>query len=260
MQQGLFNSDSKSSSQSPLANKSRPTSKSNYIGFEKLSGRYPFLAAAHFPSTIIWGPPGTGKTTLARVLSENSEKEFLTFSAVLSGIADLKKLIAQSQETKQLYNRESVIFIDEIHRFNKAQQDALLPHVEAGTFTLIGATTENPRSSINRALLSRMQIVELKTHTHENLLSIVNSVISKEEMEFEITFHEGTAVGVSPPNFVDLEVTYAEDAIKGDTVGTAKKKVTVETGGEVLVPLYVKQGDFIKVDLRDLSFVERVSK
>ncbi|MBL8021316.1 MAG: elongation factor P [Leptospirales bacterium] len=82
----------------------------------------------------------------------------------------------------------------------------------------------------------------------------------KEEMPFEITFYEGNAVGVSPPNFAELEVTYAEDAIKGDTVGTSRKKIKVETGGEVLVPLYVKQGDRIKIDLRDISFVERVNK
>jgi putative ATPase len=185
MQQGLFSEQGNDLSNSPLANRARPLTRDSYIGFNELTKRYPFLGNEHFPSTIIWGPPGTGKTTLARVLANNNEKEFLTFSAVLSGVAELKKLIAQCIETKQLYNKESVIFIDEIHRFNKAQQDALLPHVEAGSFTLIGATTENPRSSVNRALLSRMQIVELKSHSHQNLLAIINKTIEAEGQEFE---------------------------------------------------------------------------
>jgi len=184
LQRGLFSTNDENSTGGPLAHRARPHSREDYIGLSKLISRYPFLSSDKFPSLLIWGPPGTGKTTLARVLTEHSDKEFHTFSAVLSGIADLKKLIAEVKETKQLYGKDSVIFIDEIHRFNKAQQDALLPHVESGSFILIGATTENPRSSVNRALLSRMQIVELHTHKHENLIKILKNAAEKESQAF----------------------------------------------------------------------------
>jgi putative ATPase len=184
VQQGLFASDDENSTGSPLAHRARPLSREDYIGLGGLIKRYPFLSSDKFPSLLIWGPPGTGKTTLAKVLTEHSDKEFHTFSAVLSGVADLKKLIAEVKETKSLYGRDSVIFIDEIHRFNKAQQDALLPHVESGSFVLVGATTENPRSSVNRALLSRMQIVELKTLKHLDLVQILQRAAKLEEAQF----------------------------------------------------------------------------
>jgi len=200
LQQGLFVSKSVESTGSPLAHRARPHSRQDYIGLAPLIKRYPFLSSDQFPSLLIWGPPGTGKTTLAKVLTEHSEKEFHTFSAVLSGVAELKKLIAQVKDTKALYGKDSVIFIDEIHRFNKAQQDALLPHVESGSFVLIGATTENPRSSVNRALLSRMQIVELKTHAHQNLISILKraseleaSNFTEDEFELMATYSSGDA-------------------------------------------------------------------
>ncbi|EQC51360.1 replication-associated recombination protein A [Bacteriovorax sp. DB6_IX] len=185
MQQGLFSTNDENSTGTPLAHRARPHRREDYVGLNTLIKRYPFLSSDKFPSLLIWGPPGTGKTTLAQVLTEHSDKEFHTFSAVLSGVADLKKLIAQVKETKSLYGKDSVIFIDEIHRFNKAQQDALLPHVESGSFVLIGATTENPRSSVNRALLSRMQIVELYTHKHANLVQILVKTAQKEGVEFE---------------------------------------------------------------------------
>jgi len=170
------NSDSKNDATAPLAFKARPQNFDQYFGQEHAFKRYPFLKSNRFPSLVLFGPPGTGKTTLAFLLAENSGKDIYKFNAVLGGVNDLKKLIAQAVEGKQRFGTEAVIFIDEIHRFNKAQQDALLPYVEAGEFTLIGATTENPRSSINRALLSRVQIIELKKLSEENLLGIIERV------------------------------------------------------------------------------------
>ncbi len=198
LQQGLFNSDSPSDG--PLAHRLRPNLREDYIGLQKLVGKYPFLSREQIPSLLIWGPPGCGKTTLAHVLASNSEYNFESFSAVMGGIPELKKLMAQVKSTREEYGKKSIIFIDEIHRFNKSQQDALLPHIESGAFVLIGATTENPRSSLNRALLSRLQIVEIKNHNLNNLEQILDRAlkledisITKTEREILINFSDGDA-------------------------------------------------------------------
>ena len=164
-------------SHTPMAQAIRPESKEKYVGFEKLSKKYPFLAQEKLPSFVVWGPPGSGKTTLAKVLAANTEYKFIEFSAVLSGVPELRKVISEIEETKKLYQKQSVLFIDEIHRFNKAQQDALLPYVENGDFILVGATTENPRSSVNRALLSRLRLVQLESHPEKSLHDILKQAI-----------------------------------------------------------------------------------
>jgi len=154
MQRSLLDNEDEDSILSPLAYRLRPKQRSQYIGIDDLEQRYPFLKLNIPPSMIIFGPPGSGKTALAHVICHKENIELFTFSAVLSGVAELKKLFQSAQEIIQQHKRIPVIFIDEIHRFNKAQQDALLPHVESGQFILIGATTENPRNSINLAFLS----------------------------------------------------------------------------------------------------------
>ncbi|OUR98510.1 hypothetical protein A9Q84_03615 [Halobacteriovorax marinus] len=169
----------------PLPFRARPDDFEGYFGQEHVFKRYSFLKSKNFPSLVIWGPPGTGKTTLAHILAKNSGLELYNFNAVLGGVNDLKKLIASAISMKERYNQEAIIFIDEIHRFNKAQQDALLPYVEQGSFILIGATTENPRSSVNRALLSRVQIIELKKLSEENLESIIRNVAKRFEINID---------------------------------------------------------------------------
>lgn len=154
------------SSSTPLAHRSRPTTLSEFIGSDLVFSRYPFLREKHLPNLIIHGPPGSGKTTLAKLIAQESGKIYYQFNAVLGGVQDLKKLIHS-------IGPNSVIFIDEIHRFNKAQQDALLPYIEEGSFVLIGATTEYPRTSVNRALLSRSHIVELKELNTEQVLKLL---------------------------------------------------------------------------------------
>lgn len=168
----------------PLAHLSRPEVFSEFVGHTEIFKNYSYLNAKNFPSIILFGPSGTGKTTLARLLAKRSGKEFYTFNAVLGGVAELKKLIVAAEEMRDRLGQEAIIFIDEIHRFNKAQQDALLPYIEEGAFTLIGATTENPRVSVNKALLSRTHIVQLKELTAEDILKIL--LQSKDKFKMSI--------------------------------------------------------------------------
>lgn len=169
----------------PLAHRIRPEDMSEFIGHSQIFKKYPYLNEKNFPSIILHGPSGTGKTTLARLLAKLSGKEFYTFNAVLGGVADLKKLIASAEEQRNRTGAHSIIFIDEIHRFNKAQQDALLPYIEIGAFTLIGATTENPRVSVNKALLSRMHVIELRILSSDSIEIILQNALKKTETTFE---------------------------------------------------------------------------
>jgi len=159
MQLDVFNSPD--DSDQPLAAKLRPKSLNDFFGQEKIRPQLVKLIS-HPRHVIFWGPPGTGKTTLAYLLSDQIDRELNVFSAVTSGIPDLKKLIAQMLDRKKEFGKESILFIDEIHRFNKSQQDALLPYLENGDFLFMGATTEYPHTSLNKALISRVSLIELK--------------------------------------------------------------------------------------------------
>lgn len=169
----------------PLAHRMRPESFDDFQGLGNLLQRYPFLDKGRLPSLVLYGPPGSGKTTLARLLAERAQLELYSFNAVLGGVNDLKKLIKSAQEMQVFQKKPFALFIDEIHRFNKAQQDALLPFVEKGEFVLIGATTENPKSALNRALLSRLQQVELPSLSEEELTQILEQACLKQEFNLK---------------------------------------------------------------------------
>ena len=157
----------------PLAEALRPKTIEEVIGQAHLlaSGKPLNLAFASGKphSMILWGPPGVGKTTLARLSAKAFDREFIAISAVLAGVKEIREAIEQAQQNMDQYGKQTILFVDEIHRFNKSQQDALLPHVESGLFTFIGATTENPSFEVNSALLSRAQVYVLKSLTSEEL-------------------------------------------------------------------------------------------
>lgn len=160
------------SHEQPLAAKLRPKSLSDFYGQVKIRPQLEKLVS-HPRHVIFWGPPGTGKTTLAHILAGQIDRELYVFSAVTSGIPELKRLIQEMLDRRKEFGKESILFIDEIHRFNKSQQDALLPYLENGDFLFIGATTEYPHTSLNKALISRVSLIELKQLEQEDLKQIL---------------------------------------------------------------------------------------
>jgi putative ATPase len=177
------------SHESPLADRMRPQTLDEILGQDHIIGEGRLLRRAIqadrlFASIILYGPPGTGKTTLARVISNLTKAHFESLSAVLAGVGDLRRVIAEAIERRKLYQRRTILFVDEVHRWNKAQQDALLPHVETGLLTLIGATTQNPYFDVIKALVSRSRIFEIKALGDEDIRRILINALKDPERGF----------------------------------------------------------------------------
>ena len=172
-------------SNEPLAFRIRPKTLDEYVGQEHVLGKdkilYRTIKADRLSSIILFGPPGCGKTSLARVISETTKYKFYKINAVTAGVADIKRVIEETKNFMLNPAGKSILFIDEIHRFNKLQQDALLPYVENGTIILIGATTENPYFEVNKALISRSMVIKLKPLTEENIFQILKNAIERKD-------------------------------------------------------------------------------
>jgi putative ATPase len=223
-------------SDAPLPERLRPASLDDIVGLEELLGKGRFLRNAiendRIPSMIFWGPPGSGKTTLARIIARTTQARFVTFSATNSGIKDIKSLMEEARKGRQARGSKTIVFIDEIHRFNKAQQDAFLPYVEAGDIVLIGATTENPSFEVNSALLSRSKVVVIPALEREQVMTILRRAVEHPSLEkFGIAFDDAaldfmaaTSAGDARQALTSLQLV-VETASRGDSpIGVDKVK------------------------------------
>jgi putative ATPase len=218
----------------PLADRLRPISLDEVVGQAHLLGAGKPLARAiaddRVPSMILWGPPGSGKTTLARVLSRTTRAEFVPFSAVLSGIPELRTQIAAADERRRYQGRPTILFVDEIHRFNKSQQDAFLPHVEAGTITLVGATTENPSFSVNSAVLSRCRVFRLEPIGIADLVTLLRRALGD----------PSRGIGQTQLQVDDAALEAIADAARGDArraLGLLESTVALLEPGQETIDL-----------------------
>jgi putative ATPase len=217
----------------PLADRMRPQSFEDFVGQEKIvePGRAlrRMIEEDRLQSIILWGPPGTGKTTLARMIAEKTSARFLPFSGVTSGIKEVKEVMAQAETYRKKLSQRTVLFVDEIHRFNKAQQDAFLPYVESGTIILIGATTENPSFEVISALLSRSKVFVLNALSTEDLIEILNRALADKRRGFPETVEASNevlrAIAISASgdarvalNTLELAVSVAEPDESGKRI------------------------------------------
>lgn len=243
--------------EAPLAARMRPRVLDEYIGQEHIVGPGRLLRRAiqadQLGSLIFYGPPGTGKTTLAQVIANTTSAHFIALNAVLSGVKEIREAIAEAQDRAKLHAQRTILFVDEVHRFNKAQQDALLPWVENGTVIFIGATTENPYFEVNKALVSRSRIFQLKPLTAADLRAIVHQalhdpergygrrtvILDEDALEHMVDIANGDARGVL--NALELAV----ETTQPDADGTIHVTLAVaEESIQQRAVLYDKEGDY----------------
>ena len=252
----LFDARAKAAKKSPLADRMRPQNLAEFVGQEHLVGPDKilrgFMERKELVSMIFWGPPGVGKTTLALIVAKTIGAHFVSFSAVLSGVKDIRAVIEEAKQQLKYYGKSTILFVDEIHRFNKSQQDAFLHHVEDGTITLIGATTENPSFEINAPLLSRCKVLVLEQLSADNIKTIITNTLSNKERGLG---NLKIAIDDDAFNFI-VELSHGEARVALNTLESAlmlmkpdkgkQRKVTLKIAQEAMqrkALLYDKGGD-----------------
>jgi putative ATPase len=252
----LFENKMEGQPPAPLADRMRPRSLDEFLGQERILGPGTVLRraiqAGDVGSVIFWGPPGTGKTTLAYIIAQSTGAYFVAFSAVLSGVKEIRDVVKKAQVQRDVHGRPTILFVDEIHRFNKAQQDAFLPHVESGLIHLIGATTENPSFEVISPLLSRCRVYTLEPLSEEDLLTILGRAlkdkdqgladhkprVSKEALKFIAQMANGDArVALSTLEFAVLTTRPGKNGLRSVSLKTAeeamqKKALIYDKAGE----------------------------
>jgi putative ATPase len=236
----------------PLAERMRPATLGEVIGQDHLLAPGKLLARAiaadRVPSMILWGPPGAGKTTLARVITHTTNARFVPFNAVLGGLPELREILGEAKKIRAYEGKRTILFVDEIHRFNKAQQDAFLPHVEDGTITLVGATTENPSFAVNAPLLSRCKVFRLQLLDAAQLMDILRrALVSPKGLDGAFTADDDAlqaiaalAQGDARRALTTLEIAAAEVERAGETAITRE---VIAGSGEQKTLLYDKAGE-----------------
>lgn len=246
-----LNRREKQAREMPLAARMRPRNLDEFVGQEEILGTGKLLRRAIesdrlFSSIILWGPPGTGKTSLAAIVANRTQSHFATLSAVLAGVADIRDVVAGARERRALHNQRTILLVDEIHRFNKAQQDALLPHVEDGTIVLIGATTENPYFEINSPLLSRSRVFQFRALTTGETIDLLRRALSDPERGY----------GARQVEITDDALEHLAGIAGGDArtalnaLELAVESTTPDAGGSVHINLTVAQDSIQRRALR----------
>jgi len=223
-------------SDAPLAERLRPSTLDEIVGLDELLGKGRFLRNAiendRIPSMIFWGPPGSGKTTLARIIARTTKARFVTFSATSSSIKDIRALMEEARKGRQARGSKTIVFIDEIHRFNKAQQDAFLPYVESGDIILIGATTENPSFEVNSALLSRSKVIVIPALEREQVMAILRRAVGHPSVaKFGVAFDDAaldfmaaTSAGDARQALTSLQLVVENASANDSPIGVEKVK------------------------------------